>query len=921
MPGKSLESAAASIPTLNLGSLKGHKLLPRRNHVAAEVGHIRASEQPQKVRSGSDQITYNSAERIKSWIPEPSQNHVKSIFDSPLTPPINLRDDFQSWIDDAALSRREFVTINGHQSLEETHGNHKSPPTPEASPPKDKDKIRAVASSSSHNLVDSRSNSFKTAQENQASDDEGHVEDLPSQHPSRQKWLETAGFNKQKDVGLGLGLESEDEEPTPREVTPKRSSQSQHFATFDGTWINSMANAKTSEVLEDPVKPTSSKGSYKRPRLASESILDSPTLGSVIDTPLKKSMSLRERVERTRKNPWSASTEKSVSKIDWPLKDDLSELDFGVREINDKRLSEASTNSTVVEAVVIKSPVRRRQTLRRTSKMPDLTTPPPHSNRNSLVSNDTLQRRRLRRSMSPDQELRKSFVSTSPESIRLEKSKMRHDSTPVIPDRRSSLQTTASGSKRHSGTLSFISRQQSSRPTTAPEESVGYFDIPRPRDRRTMSVVVHAPTPVRPEHKALQEPASVAAEPSPPSVPTSTTEELSKSTSVTSAGIEASHASLTPNHEPSGSLNVSDMQNAQTLGTEQAGTSEWSAMRPRSTGVTPFSLRSAHSSTPGTLEIKEATAISIYPHTNKSILVIQQMPGEGDSSPKERSRIIAGNANINLPNPLTPVISQEPPPEPQRETVDSPLQNPREPPVPPDLKIIPPTPANASGSLEKRRSSPVRTKRFSAPVSSIKRAFSARRPRPESIIAPFSRTFSLRGTSGEPSRRTQADETQTKLHPFWRPRNYDEASDSDSEFGNTGFLHGSRVQSHSSSRDGPPRRTMSLTRRLTNSMRLPHPARKQQQRPSSLVLPSVLKQYEFYRPNESQHGEDKADKMPDFGRQVQLSGFRGLADKLERRREAKEEGKREERRQWLRGKIGPVRRESSGAGVVQGVGA
>ena len=898
MPGRSLEeSTADDVPTFSLGSLKGHKAFPRRNRVAAGPDYTRSFEQEKKIRHRSDQIIYTSAERIKSWIPGPSSTHFIPVPDRALTPPINFRDDFQSWIDDAALRRRGFGLVDGDQNPRTTSLVEQSLPTPEESPPKKIDRAQAIASfSSSRDLIESRTDSFKTALENQPSDDDNNLVETSSLHPLQHGLLQTTGLSKHKDVGLGLGLESEDEDPTPREVTPRRSPKPRDFDTFDGVWGEKMNERKTTEVLEDPLKPTTYMEKHKRPRLASERVTDSPTLGMELDTPAKKSFSLRERVERTRNNSNGPSSEKVAQRFDRAPKDDVSDSDTEVRDMVSKRLSEVSTNSTVMGAVVFDSPPQRRQTLRRTSKMPDLHTPSKHPNRNSNSSGAPL-RRRLRRSGSPDPELRKSFTSA---------------------DRRSSLHSSNSGSKRLSRTFSVTPPQQSSRPTTAPEESVGYFDIPRPRDRRTMSVVVHAPTPLKLEPRVLRESATMTAETSPPSVPTSTTEQLSKSSSVTSTGMNALHAPATSNAERGATLHLLDTQNGPNSSTDQPGTSEWSAMRPRSTLVTPFSLRSAHSSTPGTLEVNEATAISIYPHTNKSILVIQQMPGRGESSPKECSKVIARNASISLPGAVIPTSRRESPPEPARDILDSPLQNPREPPQPPDLKIIPPTPANASGSFEKGRFPPksmMKMKRFSAPVSTIKRALSARRPRPASLAAPFSRTFSLRGTAGNPSRRPQTDESQARLHPFWRPRSSYDATDSESEFGNTGFLHGSRVQSHSSSRDGPPRRTMSLTRRLTNTMRLPHPAKKQ--RPSSMMLPSDFNNYEFRRSGDLEHEVSKAENVPGQGYPVQFVGLRGLANKLERRRVAKEEGKREERRQWLRGKIGPVRRGSMGAAVVQ----
>ena len=931
MPGKTLGAFTEALPSPNFGSLKGHKPFPRRKHVVSEIMSTRPIGQEHKIRRKSDQIAYSSAERIQSWIPEPSPNQVIPVVGQPLTPPINFRDDFQSWIDDAELRGHTFNKKPSSESSGTTPLIRQSPPTPEATPPRNIHRTRARASlPSSHNPSENRTDSFTTAKENQSSDDESHRMDSPSLHPARQNWLRVTGLAKHKDVGLGLGLESEDEESTAKEMTPRhspihspkrsprRSPKHEDFVTFDGSWGAEVDDAldNVSEKYQGLV--LSKRRLQKYPRIASQPPQDSPTLGQDADAPLKRSLSLRERVERNRGSPPNASTEKFAEQINWPLKDDQFDLDAELRGMNDKRMSQASTTSTIVEAMVIKSPPRRRQTLRHTGKMIDLnsTDSPTHqSNRDSSILHDQSVRHRLRKSKSPDQELRKSFASDSPEIISPTIAKRRQDYAPVIviPDRRSSLHSTASGSRQLSRTFSLNSRQQSSRPTTAPEDGVGYFDIPR-RERRTLSVVIHSATPVKREDMVEKElPPSALAKISPTSVPASV--EPSTTTSVTSGGLHTRFSPKTPTDQQQATVQLTDVQDAHNLSLDIPTSGEWSAIRPRSTLVTPFSLRSAHSSTPGTLEVNEATAISIYPHTNKSILVIQEMAGGGDSScPPHHSAVIVGNANIELPGPVTPVILHESPP---RELLHSPLKNPRDPPQPPDFKVIPPTPANDPPSPEDVRSAPrtpTRTNHFSAPITSLKRAFSARRPHSESIITPFTRTFSLRDTASTPRQRPRtAEDRESRLHPFWKPRGFwddVDGSDSESEFGNTGVL-GSRVNSQSS-RDMPPRRTMSLTRRLTGSLRMPHPPRKQ--RRASVAGSLDQPNYEFFRPN-IQNEEIKADRMPRQGYQVQFIGFRGLADKLERRREAKEEGKREERRKWLRGRIDLVGNGEVGGGA------
>lgn len=903
----------------HFGSLKGHKTFPRRNHVASETTPTRSLTQEHRIRHKSDQIAYSSAERIKAWIPEASPFHVVPVVGKPLTPPINFRDDFQSWIDDAALRARGFRHTQRSDIPGTTPLVQQSPPTPETTPPRKIHRTQGGVSrpSARNTSSESQTESFTTAKENQSSEDEGHQTDSPSLRPARQKWLRTTGISRHKDVGLGLELESEDEESTAKETTPRPSPKHENFVTFDGAWgaevddaLDRVSQGRRSSAKPDPESQPimSRKRPYKRPRILSQPPQDSPTLGVEVNAPPTRSRSLRERVEESRRSPPNASTERFAEQINWPLKDDVFDLDAEMQGMNDKRMSQASTTSTIVEAMVINSPPRRRQTLRHTSKMLDLNSldsPTQHPNRISTLPNDISTRRRLRKSKSPEQELRKSHASDTPES-NAAPSVAKTALVVVNPDRLCSLQSSTSGSKRLSRTFSLTSKHQSSRPTTAPEEAVGYFDIPQRRDRRTVSVVIHSATPFKPESRIGDaQPRSLPLEGSPSSVPMSN--EMSTTTSATSGGLMTHYAPQTPADQQQPTLNLIDVQDAQTLSLSGPSTGEWSAMlRPSSTLRTPFSLRSAHSSTPGTLEVNEATAISIYPHTNKSILVIQEMAGSSDPShPREHSAIIAGHANVALPGPVTPVIHHESPP---RELL-SPLKNPRDPPQPPDFKIIPPTPANASVTRSPPKT-PTRTNRFSAPITSIKRALSARRPRSDSIVTPFARTFSLRSTAGTPSRRAQTSEDRdSKLHPFWQPRAFwdgVDGSDSESEFGNTGYLSTSRMLSHSSSAAGPPRRTMSLTRRLTGSLRLPHPARRQQRQSIASEFDQPHYEYEFARPNGYEGEESKRERVPRQGYQVQFVGFRGLAYKLERRREVKEEGKREERRKWLRGRIGLV---------------
>lgn len=375
--------------------------------------------------------------------------------------------------------------------------------------------------------------------------------------------------------------------------------------------------------------------------------------------------------------------------------------------------------------------------------------------------------------------------------------------------------------------------------------------------------------------------------------------------------------------QPQAILHLSDPSDIHGVNLDRARSGEWSTLRPRSALFTPFSLRSAHSSTPGTLEVNEATAISIYPHTNKSILVIQEMPGHGLS---ETSAIIAGNANIALPVPPPPVVVEELPPRPH-----SPLQNPREPPKPPDLNVIPPTPSNGPRTpetdLQLSQSSP--KNRLSGTISVVKRALSTRRYSAPSVLP---RNPSLARNNTVPSRHRlgAGNALDHNLHPFWRPRGFwdglSDDSDSDSEFGNSGNLVGVPLRAAPRPQLGGPlssslpltrqlSRSASLSRRLVSSFGLNkngnhHPRSRTErwlQTPTG-DLPPHSDTFPTRTRVSTQLGRSHSvETIPLHGPRLPFVKFKALAQKMEKALNQREEGKREKVRERLRESIDVIR--------------
>ncbi|KAL9000961.1 MAG: hypothetical protein Q9169_000445 [Polycauliona sp. 2 TL-2023] len=917
----------------NVSLLKSHKALPKRRVVSSNAEPLRAPTRRLQ-KFDFEREGYSSSERIRSWIPEPSS--VQAIAESglPLTPPasesVNGLGHHQS---PSHLRDRKHVSVQAISSGISTPVMQRSPPTPETTPPKFEAYPGFTDESLNPLLPSTRAESFETARENQTSDEESVLLESPSLRPSRQKWLRDAGHPLAKNIGLGLGLEQDDGERTPTAVLEEVPLENEDLISFNGGW-----DGATPEMELEAVKGGADlayRAELKKQQVErswiSDQLLRTPlVIEKSTPSPVTRSLSLRQRVDQTRKTPPRASTEDFAEKIQWPLQENLSNLKEKLCEVDNKRSSRISTTSTVVEAMVINAPPQRRRTLRHSSKVADLASATTQADRTSLDSSDRNHRRLLRHLKSPDGGQRASFASANG---------TRHDGITVASHR--GYDTTPS-----------------SRPTTAPENAVESFDVAQPR-RRIVSAHVAISLPKESGKSKLQKVQSANMyHDASSSIHTSS--HVSRATSNASARVES--ISSPTRQQSHGDFPINETLNARMTSPDDESTGDWSALRFRSSLVTPFSLRSARSSTPGTLEVNEATAISIYPHTNKSILVVQHAPRR-DSQQAEHSAIIASNAKFAIPaGSIQPPVIHQP-----RQLLDSSLQNPRSPPQPPDFKIIPPTPANATDTPTNgllARPSPEQQAPKRRLSNRVKRALSTRRYS-EAFTTPLKRSMSLssrRNTvhGGVGRRASTGIDPDRNLHPFWRPRAFwDDRSDSDSDFGNDGPLVGNSLGMPT---DGiktfePPKRRNSLSQRL-GSLRVPR-------RRNSESIPQPRKEYiyndnldspervahggsvrrfnsargpglphkknpRFYRSNKDgvntsyefiqrpQHVSQEHDGsaaaadeeqgshhgVPRLGYQVQFVGFKGLAEKVKERRER---ARREKVRDKLRGSIDVLR--------------
>ncbi|OAP64058.1 hypothetical protein AYL99_00030 [Fonsecaea erecta] len=289
------------------------------------------------------------------------------------------------------------------------------------------------------------------------------------------------------------------------------------------------------------------------------------------------------------------------------------------------------------------------------------------------------------------------------------------------------------------------------------------------------------------------------------------------------------------------------------LGLVMPGTKEWAALRPPSIFDTPFSQPSFQSGSP---EISEALAINYFPHNNYSVQLIEPFP-------VAESKAVQEVQKQNLPEI----------------EVESPLRNPRQPPEPPQFKLIPPTPADEE---VKKQLGTERTESLRRPGGSRRRS--------ESLMSSISRNLSLKN-----ARNRKADQDlDGSLHPFWRPRAFWDDTDS--------------------ARPEPEPQERSLQRGIVNnSLGLPQ-ERTVVNGPVSLVRRiserrkqkrGIVKQSSHSSLAKFQAGR-KLHKLPGSALRFHfpLVGIKDIHEKLLHAKQRKEDEKRERRRADLRRSIG-----------------
>jgi hypothetical protein len=765
----------------------------------------------------------------------------------PPTPPAHSRQSSGSQSTIASAPRDEPSAERSTRiaSTPGTPPNQRSPPTPDVTPPRAKSLTLRPAPRERCPSSQSRTDSFRTARENPYSSDEDVSTVQPTlasmASPGVQVTPPRHRRERRKEVGLGLGLESDNEGTT----TPKADTASlQDFVVFDGEWAQ--VGEEGSEVEREwddnlmrnvMVRKRRARKPYKFTDGTTDEVVEDDVVSPTMATKVVRGLPLHERIARHR-------LEREAERFGERLVRPSAVPDFDTPTSADVRrfsaMSGRSATSTVIEAIVVETTPERKQTLRRSKKqlglrdLSDQSSVP--SGPSSVISSEP--QHKLTRKIAQIAEKRhrslasNATVSTTSSSGKSRRRVISDGGIPVIviPDRISSaktskapsLRSTSSHKTKRTTSLSSAPLSQSSK-----FNEPGYIESNPPR-KRTMSESERSGR----SERTIDFPPSIPTRRSSLSAPTS--RNTSRAGSLTAESLKA-HNLI---HEQE-AMKPEILQSQPSESQKEFGQSTRLSVDPigdpffgnrRSTQVTPFS-QSSYETAGTAAEVSEALAVSIFPHQNTSLLLVQQRAAPSQPSPPTLKAIHHSRPEppVNSELTITPVT----PPQPAHamEEVDSPLRNPRAAPEPPAIKFIPPTPATLVPDEEEDREvgqnqRPATADTPKRGMSLMRRAFSNRR-NSETSIQPvqdlIKRTFSLTGRrrlwvdgssrtpngNANPSMVYPSDadrpDDDTRLHPFWRPTHFwDDLEDTED---GSGVFDGRYAMIDN--RPSPARRTLS----------------------------------------------------------------------------------------------------------------
>ncbi|KAI9816715.1 MAG: hypothetical protein M1832_005004 [Thelocarpon impressellum] len=900
MPGRDLEAPAhAAADILPNSTLTAHKPLPRRpRERSSQSGPLDPDsfDQPKRRKLPSPPVNAQS---------RPTSGPAPDAGGNPRLPPTPPSQNSQGDVRPRpAHGTQPGMSFADGGSGPNTPVNLRGPPTPDVTPPRNVSKHSASRSVTSLWHQSPRTASFKTAREDQWSSDD----DAPPRRPGFGDELEetpgtTTPKAKPREPGLDPGASGINDRRRQRNTVGAE------FAAFDGSWSNGTKDAGLSRRRQRepegglPTNVVRDKGRDRRrqdaPRSAPER--KSREITSPSREPRREeAIEATARRERAGRSTGTAATDRTstdqfAGQVSWPTMLDELLLDLSPGHADVRRFSGTSGTSTIVEAFVVdRHTSQKRRVLRHKGKNEGLralgrsparaasiSLPAAHA-QNQLVHQDSHvpERSRGRSSVGGGQagaEAEAGRHGEGREKIRVI----------VIPERSSSIRSTRN-SVQSRGSHSLTSASQYSRSGVADKDAPGYFDLPRRRNRAASD---SAQSIMRLE-RGREVDYSPVIPPRSSSLSAATSRNVSRTTSLTSA---SAHSRTSVRRAEAVQVSAPRaVSYRQEKGQGARAAEPGRASKYLSAPLTPFSNGSNDSSTPEALEVSEAKAVSIFPHRNNSLVVVQQ-----SSRPTSQEIEQSALAMVQRHGTATPAAAQQS--EPAR-LADSPLRQPREPPRPPAFKIIPPTPfaVTPSEEVERRLGDAAEDGvgdgvgdggkgRSSAALSMVKRALVNRRYS-EAFVSPFSRWRMV-----ETSRPATVERKEARLSPFWRPRGFwddievpeEHVHDEFLERGRSELLEapriGRRVSYHALDVDGRDERAEARRRiwGVPSSGDRTSPSRARKRR--------------------------RIQAIPGLSVQIEYVGFKGVTQRLREAQASRAARTRERERLKMKGRISPPR--------------
>jgi hypothetical protein len=702
-----------------------------------------------------------------------------------------------------------------------TPPNQQRPPTPDLTPPSTRTKDSAPPRPVISHSASSRAESFMTARETQSQASASTSQaSLPLRSEAGHRWLDATRGMRLSSLPLDIVVRTSSlRESIPRsgETTPTQETHRDFAAPVISSNLVQYMNSEDVD-REASSTPNSETGNFLRnvtirKRHTADSQQQTTPSQEILNSIHKSSKSaVMPLLEGTNGSP---STIKHGETLDWSETNN-EHLHQDMRNEKSKRLSAASTTSTVIEAFVLAVPPQQKQpALRRVSRV-DTLRDDTSSRRSSLESQYLLSPK-----VSPLR-IRKHVVNggvdaarsvSNPETGRVTK-------VPVIfiPERRSSRSSTTSEadtkthlltprqnrlhhSKNHVSLkrdyiegetprtsldqevdlsndiwLDYASPEQESQPprtrlrhVSAPIHSINKSSKSVPRDvfRRVNGQnanIILGPQQGWKRHSVDAELESPEME-RPPRLPVERVRPTDHRLSLPSQQNNSSTQTLSDYPQQSSPRKSFDSRDIRLL---HSSTSPFSQLSDRT----------------DSMELTEAKAINLYSHGNRSLLMVQHVVNRGSVEDRNRN-IDALTTPEREEEPtiqnfhLTSYADVDTPPtlqDPSRVEVDSPLRNPRTAPQPPRLPAVIISPATPSSQFRKTPKPPSPPLRRPSIVEKARRYS-------ETLIQPFiSSSLSRRNSTSSQRPKSQHDR-DTTLHPFWRPRGFwDDFTDSEEEY-------------------------------------------------------------------------------------------------------------------------------------------